>query len=133
MNIGVWAFVAAKIESLVCRMPQPMEVPYYFTYFIKEFNSKVYVPKALLDTYKTTESYWKIIPAENFYQIEGNVPESGILASVKPIESVGKATVKAIYTLNGTKVNSLQHGINIVKMSDGTVRKVMHTGAHEKL
>lgn len=133
MNIGAWAFVDAKIESLVCRMPQPMEVPYYFTYYIKKFNSKVYVPKALLDTYKTTESYWNLIPAENFYQIEGNVPESGILASVKPIESVGKATVKAIYTLNGTKVNSLQHGINIVKMSDGTVRKVMHTGAHEKL
>ena len=133
INIGGFAFVDAKIESLVCRMPHPMNVPYYFTYFIKEFNSKVYVPKALLDTYKTTETFWNLIPAENFYQIEGNVPESGILASVKPIESVGKATVKAIYTLNGTKVNSLQHGINIVKMSDGTVRKVMHTGAHVKL
>lgn len=125
INIGGCAFVDAKIESLVCRMPQPMEVPSNFIYYIKEFNSKVYVPKALLDTYKTTETNWNIIPAENFYQIEGNVPESGILASVKPIESVGKATVKAIYTLNGTKVNSLQHGINIVKMSDGTVRKVM--------
>lgn len=133
VNIGSFAFVTAKIESLVCRMPQPMNVPYYFIEYIKDLNSKVYVPKALLDTYKTTETYWNIIPAENFYQIEGNVPESGILASVKPIESVGKATVKAIYTLNGTKVNSLQHGINIVKMSDGTVRKVMYTGAHVKL
>lgn len=128
VNIGSFAFVTAKIESLVCRMPQPMNVPYYFIEYIKDLNSKVYVPKALLDTYKTTETYWNIIPAENFYQIEGNVPESGILASVKPIESVGKATVKAIYTLNGTKVNSLQHGINIVKMSDGTVRKVMTKG-----
>lgn len=128
INIGAWAFYDAKIESLVCRMPQPMNVPYYFATYIKKFNSKVYVPKALLDTYKTTETYWNLIPAENFYQIEGNVPESGILASVKPIESVGKATVKAIYTLNGTKVNSLQHGINIVKMSDGTVRKVMNKG-----
>lgn len=128
INIGAFAFYDAKIESLVCRMPQPMEVSYNFIYYIKEFNSKVYVPKALLDTYKTTETWWSIIPAENFYQIEGNVPESGILASVKPIESVGKATVKAIYTLNGTKVNSLQHGINIVKMSDGTVRKVMTKG-----
>lgn len=128
INIGKRAFVNAQIESLVCRMPQPMEVPNSFIRYIKEFNSKVYVPKALLDTYKTTEAWWSIIPAENFYQIEGNVPESGILASVKPIESVGKATVKAIYTLNGTKVNSLQHGINIVKMSDGTVRKVMTKG-----
>lgn len=128
INIGAWAFYDAKIESLVCRMPQPMNVPYYFATYIKKFNSKVYVPKALLDTYKTTKTFWNLIPAENFYQIEGNVPESGILASVKPIESVGKATVKAIYTLNGTKVNSLQHGINIVKMSDGTVRKVMTKG-----
>ena len=128
INIGKSAFVNAQIESLVCRMPQPMDVPNSFIYYIKEFNSKVYVPKALLDTYKTTETWWSIIPAENFYQIEGNVPESGILASVKPIESVGKATVKAIYTLNGTKVNSLQHGINIVKMSDGTVRKVINKG-----
>ena len=128
INIGAWAFYDAKIESLVCRMPQPMNVPYYFATDIKKFNSKVYVPKALLDTYKTTKTFWNLIPAENFYQIEGNVPESGILASVKPIESVGKATVKAIYTLNGTKVNSLQHGINIVKMSDGTVRKVMTNG-----
>ena len=133
VNIGQRAFEKAQIESLVCRMPQPMDVSENFICYIKQFNSKVYVPKALLDTYKTTETWWSIIPAENFYQIEGNVPESGILASVKPIESVGKATVKAIYTLNGTKVNSLQHGINIVKMSDGTVRKVMHTGAHEKL
>lgn len=128
VNIGSFAFVNANIESLVCRMPQPMNVPYDFTYYIKKFNSKVYVPKALLDIYKTTETYWNLIPAENFYQIEGNVPESGILASVKPIESVSKATVKAIYTLNGIKVNSLQHGINIVKMSDGTVRKVMNNG-----
>lgn len=34
INIGAWAFVDAKIESLVCRMPQPMNVPYYFTYYI---------------------------------------------------------------------------------------------------
>lgn len=128
VNIGHRAFENAQIESLVCRMPQPMEVSDGFIIYIKQFNSKVYVPKALLDTYKTTETNWNIIPAENFYQIEGNVPESGILASVKPIESVGKATVKAIYTLNGTKVNSLQHGINIVKMSDGTVRKVINKG-----
>lgn len=30
VNIGSFAFVTAKIESLVCRMPQPMNVPYYF-------------------------------------------------------------------------------------------------------
>ncbi len=36
-----------------------------------------------------------------------------------------KATIKAIYNLNGTRMNSLQRGINIIKMSDGTTRKVL--------
>jgi hypothetical protein len=33
--------------------------------------------------------------------------------------------IEAIYTINGTKVNSLQKGLNIVKMSNGKVKKVM--------
>ncbi len=33
--------------------------------------------------------------------------------------------VTGIYTINGMKVNSLQKGINIIKMADGTTRKVI--------
>jgi hypothetical protein len=33
-------------------------------------------------------------------------------------------TPAAIYNISGAKVNALQKGINIVKMTDGTVRKV---------
>lgn len=36
-----------------------------------------------------------------------------------------KATPAAIYTINGTRVSTLQRGINIVKMSDGTAKKVI--------
>lgn len=36
-----------------------------------------------------------------------------------------KAKVLAIYSINGARLNSLQPGINIVKMSDGTARKVL--------
>ena len=36
-----------------------------------------------------------------------------------------KATVVARYTLGGTRISAPQSGINIVKMSDGTVRKVI--------
>ena len=36
-----------------------------------------------------------------------------------------KATVVARYTLGGTRISAPQAGINIVKMSDGTVRKVI--------
>lgn len=30
-----------------------------------------------------------------------------------------------IYTIDGMKINTLQKGINIIKMSDGTTRKVV--------
>ena len=32
---------------------------------------------------------------------------------------------EGIYTINGVKINSLQKGINIIKMADGTTRKVV--------
>ena len=35
------------------------------------------------------------------------------------------AEIEAIYTVNGVKVNSLQKGLNIVKMSNGKTQKVM--------
>lgn len=44
---------------------------------------------------------------------------------VENVKLEDEATVTAIYTINGTKVTSLQPGINILKMSDGSVRKVM--------
>ena len=37
----------------------------------------------------------------------------------------GENTIKAIYTIDGSKVNSLQKGLNIIKYSDGTAKKVI--------
>jgi hypothetical protein len=34
------------------------------------------------------------------------------------------AEIEAIYTINGTRVNNLQKGLNIVKMSNGKTQKV---------
>lgn len=44
------------------------------------------------------------------------------------INTIGNATnvaEVARYTLGGTRIQAPQHGVNIVKMSDGTVRKVL--------
>lgn len=49
-----------------------------------------------------------------------------ISTSIKNIESVdGNAEVTAIYDLNGVRKNQLTKGINIVKMTDGKVKKVL--------
>lgn len=51
--------------------------------------------------------------------------ESAIITGVENITASDAKGVSAIYTLSGTRTNTLQRGINIVKMTDGTVRKVM--------
>lgn len=49
-----------------------------------------------------------------------------ISTSIKNIESVdGNAEVTAIYDLNGVRKNQLTKGINIVKMANGKVKKVL--------
>lgn len=45
------------------------------------------------------------------------------IADVKSTRSNTK--VQAIFSINGTRMNSLQPGINIIRMTDGTTRKVL--------
>ena len=45
------------------------------------------------------------------------------IETIKPAN--GNAETAAIYDVNGVRQNSLSKGINIVKMSDGTVKKVI--------
>lgn len=48
-------------------------------------------------------------------------------SSVEEISgAVTPATVESIYTLDGQRLREMTKGINIVKMSDGTVRKVLN-------
>ena len=42
-----------------------------------------------------------------------------------PLNSNAETTVVAIYTIEGKKVTELQRGLNIVKMANGKVRKVL--------
>jgi hypothetical protein len=42
---------------------------------------------------------------------------------INGVDAAG-AEIEAIYTINGTRVNNLQKGLNIVKMSNGKTQKV---------
>ena len=67
-----------------------------------------------IDKYKATDG-WK-----DFANIVEGVP-AGIV-----VTQIGK-DVKVVdaYQLNGQKRNVVQHGLNIVRMSDGTTKKVV--------
>jgi len=48
---------------------------------------------------------------------------TGQITFVNGVMSVDNPTVKSIYGVNGARRSTMQHGINLVKMSDGTVKK----------
>ena len=78
-------------------------------------NAKLYVPIGKEAAYKGTEA-WK-----QFTNIEEYDYSTGIAA-----QQMGK-DVKVVdaYQLNGMKRNGVQRGLNIIRMSDGTTRKVV--------
>ena len=77
-------------------------------------QATLYVPEASLEAYKTTS------------------PWSGF-GTILPISSTGMnnnttvkpVTIDAVYDLDGKRRNGTSRGLNIIRMSDGTTRKVM--------
>lgn len=50
--------------------------------------------------------------------------ESAIVTGIDTTETQNPSGICAVFTTSGVRVNALQKGINIVKMNDGTVKKV---------
>lgn len=75
-------------------------------------NAKLIVPAESVDAYRTAP-YWK-----DFSNIE--------TAGIAGVENDG-VSVKEIYSVDGRRLASPQRGINLMHMSDGSVRKVMVT------
>ena len=77
-------------------------------------EATLYVPEASLASYKTTlpwQSFGTILP------IESTGIESNTIGTV--------ADVEAVYGLDGKRRDSMKSGMNIIRMSDGTTRKIM--------
>ena len=84
------------------------------TFDLDVFNNiTLYVPKGTIDKYKSTTG-WK-----DFLFIEEWDPSS--VTSLVSGEHTDKETV---YSIGGEKLQSLTKGVNIIKMKDGTVKKV---------
>lgn len=50
---------------------------------------------------------------------------SAIVTEIAEVSTPAKSNIAAIYTVTGAKIPTLQRGINIVKMQNGNVRKVL--------
>lgn len=92
--------------------------------FVPAFKKKAYVMAiALICGTDGATSKYLDIASENPQWTDGHSVTTGI-NGVFSTNSSDK-TVKAIYAIDGSQVNSLQKGLNIIKYSDGTAKKVI--------
>ncbi len=117
-GIGAYAFYGENIHIVVSLIENPFAI-YGKTSSNLVFNSNtfdyatLYVPSGTIYEYRTTNG-WK-----DFEHIVEGIP-SGISTS-----KMEKKVVTKSYTIDGKVLDKPQKGLNIVKMSDGTTRKVV--------
>ena len=75
-------------------------------------NATLHVPDESLDAYKNTDPWSR-------FGTKVGLTETNIL----PLNSIAEPS--DIYSLDGQRTEQLRKGVNIVKMSDGTVKKVV--------
>ena len=114
-SIGQHAFDECdNLADFVSLIQEPFKVISIVSDFIYK-NGTLYVPEGTMEKYKATNG-WK-----DFVWMEEGLP-AGIK---RPNGNAENATETQRYTIGGESINHPQHDINIVKMSDGTVKKVV--------
>ena len=114
-SIGSQAFDGCtNLATVVSLIEEPFKISNdTFSQLIYD-NGTLYVPQGTIDKYKATDG-WK-----KFLWMEEGAP-TGIS---HPHGDSDNATEMLRYALDGRNVANPQHGINIIKMSDGTTKKV---------
>ena len=103
----------SSLKTVTCEIPAPIGEDGIF-YHTPINEATLYVPEASLNSYKTT------FPWSDFGTILA-IKSSGIETN-----TVGtSATVDAIYNLEGKRNGGIKSGMNILRMSNGTTRKIM--------
>ena len=115
-TIGNFAFSGCSLTELVCYAETPPFCDYIILEGVNISLCTLKVPKGSKDAYRQADG-WKEFP-----NIE-EVDVTGI--ETVAAESVSNADITNIYDLNGRHRDALQPGVNIVKMSNGTTRKVI--------
>ena len=97
---------------MTCEIPTAIEGEFFSDTPIEQ--ATLYVPESSLDSYKATS------PWCYFGEILPISPDG-----IGEIATDGEAGIDAIYNLEGKRCNGTNRGLNIIRMSDGTTRKVL--------
>ncbi len=95
------------------------ELPFYV-----DSNGEVTIGLKLEETIGTND--YSVVGAWNLYYFGSGNHVDEVETAVENVEpSLREATPVAFYNLNGIRLAQPQKGINLIQMSDGTVRKIM--------
>lgn len=86
------------------------------------YNATLYVPKGTIEKYQNTPGWKRFVWIEEFDGTPEQIDEI-LAADIKRPHT--RFAHKAYYNLNGVSQETLKKGINIIKMSDGTTKKVL--------
>ena len=115
-NLGDYAFAGCtNITKLTSCATTPPTCGTQALYDISKWDCTLFVPTGSLSAYQAADQ-WK-----DFFFIE----ESDVTAINRIYDDEAEGRIIGIYDLNGRKLERLQRGMNIVRMSDGTTKKVV--------
>ena len=112
-SLGNYCFYGcSSLKTVTCEIETPINGNFFQGTPIDQ--ATLYVPEASLEAYKTTSDWNRF-------------------GTILPITSTGinyntankEVTIDAVYDLDGKRSNGTSRGLNIIRMSDGTTRKVM--------
>lgn len=122
------------LKKLVYKDPVTEKISYTQEFNTNSFNSGVLAAGATKEvnysTQKTSSSYtYNRFWLEWYYEYKGNeyifCSDPNDPLDVSPILSETGTTAIGIFDLNGKRISTLEKGINIIKYSDGTTKKVI--------
>ena len=102
-----------NLAEFVSLIQEPFKVSNIVSDFIYN-NGTLYVPYGTMEKYKATDGWRQFVWMEESAPTGIQSPKDG--SNVTEIQR---------YTIGGQNINNPQRGINIIKMSDGTTKKVM--------
>ena len=101
-----------SLQTMTCEIPTAIKGEFFSGTPIEQ--ATLYVPESSLLSYQSTSpwsSFGTILP----------ISSDGI----GEIATDGEAGIDAIYDIGGKRINGSARGLNIIRMSDGTTRKVL--------
>lgn len=119
-TIEDFAFGACNnLTNVYCYAEQVPETNNAFTYS-NYTNATLHVPAISIDAYKNAEQ-WKDFGNIVALTDEDPKPTTAIMETT----ATQQPTIVERYTIDGKRINQLQRGLNIIKMNDGTTKKVV--------